>query len=172
MITINGVDYEDEEEAARVLEEIDKRNEEFWEEEEARTDIVRPLSVEEVLKTMLVSTDVASSLPDEALSLMYPYFDDWKTDTEYHKNDICSYETYTYRCLQDHKSQDSWTPDAAASLWAKILPGQGGDVGEWEQPGSTNPYMKGDKVRHNDKVWVSDIDNNVWEPGVYGWSEA
>ena len=31
--------------------------------------------------------------------------------------------------------------------------------------------MTGDKVRHNEKVWVSTIDNNVWEPGVYGWDE-
>ena len=21
------------------------------------------------------------------------------------------------------------------------------------------------------KTWISDIDNNVWEPGVYGWTE-
>ena len=42
-------------------------------------------------------------------------------------------------------------------------------IPEWEQPGSTNPYMIGDKVRHNGKTWVSTIDNNVWEPGVYGW---
>lgn len=32
-------------------------------------------------------------------------------------------------------------------------------------------YMAGDKVTHNDKHWVSDVDNNVWEPSVYGWSE-
>ena len=44
-------------------------------------------------------------------------------------------------------------------------------IPEWEQPDSTNPYMKGDKVTHGGKTWVSDIDNNVWEPGVYGWSE-
>lgn len=41
----------------------------------------------------------------------------------------------------------------------------------WAQPGSTNPYMLGDKVRHNGKIWMSTIDNNVWEPGVYGWAE-
>ena len=32
--------------------------------------------------------------------------------------------------------------------------------------------MKGDKVKHNGKTWESDIDNNVWEPSVYGWSEV
>ena len=29
----------------------------------------------------------------------------------------------------------------------------------------------GDKVTHNGKTWVSDIDNNVWEPGLHGWTE-
>ena len=30
----------------------------------------------------------------------------------------------------------------------------------------------GDKVTHNDKTWISDIDYNIWETGVYGWSEV
>ena len=29
--------------------------------------------------------------------------------------------------------------------------------------------MKGDRVTHGGRTWVSTIDNNVWEPGVYGW---
>ena len=29
----------------------------------------------------------------------------------------------------------------------------------------------GDKVTHNGKTWVSDIDNNVLEPGLHGWTE-
>ena len=45
-------------------------------------------------------------------------------------------------------------------------------IPDWVQPDSTNAYAKGDKVRHNGKIWVSDLDGNVWEPGVYGWSEA
>ena len=45
-------------------------------------------------------------------------------------------------------------------------------IPEWEQPSSVNPYMKGDKVTHNGKTWESSIDNNVWEPSVYGWVEV
>ena len=45
-------------------------------------------------------------------------------------------------------------------------------IPEWVQPDSTNSYSKGDKVTHNGKTWVSDIDNNVWEPGVYVWTDA
>lgn len=32
-------------------------------------------------------------------------------------------------------------------------------------------YSKGAKVSHNGKKWTSDSDGNVWEPGVYGWTE-
>lgn len=76
-----------------------------------------------------------------------------------------------YKCLQSHTSQPDWTPTAAPSLWAKVLIPDPGTISPWEQPDSTNPYMAGDKVTHNGKTWISDIDNNVWEPGVYGWSE-
>lgn len=33
-------------------------------------------------------------------------------------------------------------------------------------------YAQGDKVSHNGKHWTSKVDNNVWEPGVYGWTEV
>ena len=59
-----------------------------------------------------------------------------------------------------------------AQLLACLLYTSTSDTGAplpWEQPESTNPYMKGDKVTHAGKTWVSTIDNNVWEPGVYGW---
>ena len=35
--------------------------------------------------------------------------------------------------------------------------------------GAHDAYNIGDKVTHNGKTWVSDVDNNVWEQGVYGW---
>ena len=81
------------------------------------------------------------------------------------------YDGSLYKCLTAHTSQAGWTPTAATSLWAKVLVPDPGTIPAWEQPESTNPYMSGDKVTHNGATWVSDIDNNVWEPGVYGWSE-
>ena len=77
-----------------------------------------------------------------------------------------------YTVLQAHTSQPDWKPTAAPSLFAKVLIPDPTVVPEWEQPESTNPYAKGDKVAHNGKTWVSDIDGNVWEPGVYGWTEV
>lgn len=75
------------------------------------------------------------------------------------------------KVLQDHTSQNDWLPESAPSLYTKVLTSIDGTILEWVQPDSTNPYMKGDKVTHAGKTWISDIDNNVWEPGVYGWSE-
>ena len=77
-----------------------------------------------------------------------------------------------YTVLQAHTSQPDWKPADAPSLFAKVLIPDPTVVPEWEQPDSTNPYAKGDKVAHNGKTWVSDIDGNVWEPGVYGWTEV
>lgn len=76
------------------------------------------------------------------------------------------------KCLQTHTSQPDWSPNAAPSLWAVILPGQDGSgvtVGIWEQPGPENAYQKGDQVIHNGHLWESDFDgDNVWEPGQVG----
>lgn len=95
----------------------------------------------------------------------------WKAGTDYQKDERVSYNDILYKVLTDHTSQADWTPDAAPSLFAKVLIPDKNVIPEWEQPESTNPYGKGDKVTHNGKTWQSTIDSNVWEPGVYGWEE-
>ena len=113
----------------------------------------------------------AAMADDEALETV-ELFPMWKTGCKYSSNDRVRYDGVLYRCLTAHTAQETWTPTDAPSLWAKVLAGQQGtEIGEWQQPDSTNPYMTGDKVTHNSKTWVSDVDNNVWEPGVYGWVE-
>lgn len=122
------------------------------------------------LRTMIEKASV--SLEDaDALGAM-ELFPVWAANTDYAAGDRARYEGVLYRCLQSHTAQDTWTPADAPSLWTRVLIPDPGQIPEWEQPDSTNPYMKGDKVRHNDKVWVSAVDNNVWEPGVYGWDEV
>lgn len=114
----------------------------------------------------------AQGLSDEdALSgvTLYPA---WEPDRDMAAGERVRHEGVLYRVLQAHKSQAGWEPDKAPSLFAKVLIPSPDVIPEWEQPDSTNPYMRGDKVTHNGKTWTSDIDNNVWEPGVYGWSEA
>lgn len=80
-------------------------------------------------------------------------------------------ETQLYTVLQEHTSQEDWKPDATPSLYKAIGFTDDG-VSVWTQPlGATDAYMKGDVVEHNGTLWISTIDSNVWEPGVYGWEE-
>lgn len=104
------------------------------------------------------------------VSVLFP---EWVPGTEIKTGCRYRYNDVLYKCLQDHTSQDDWKPDVTPSLWAKVLVDENNDtIPEWEQPESTNPYAKGDKVTHNGKKWESTTDGNVWEPGIYGWTEA
>lgn len=96
----------------------------------------------------------------------------WRVGVAYEVNKRVRYGGVLYKCLQAHTSQSDWTPIAAPSLWAEVLIEDPDVISAWKQPDSTNPYMKGDKVYHNSKTWISTCDNNVWEPGVYGWEEV
>ena len=126
----------------------------------------------DAVKVIMNELNLFETLPDEHLAHMATFMDEWMPDVEYSTGDIRKYLAIPYRCLQSHISQSTWNPLDAPSLWARILPGQDGDIGEWVQPDSTNPYMTGDMVTHNGKTWRSTVDNNVWEPGVYGWEEV
>lgn len=116
---------------------------------------------------------LAIALDDETALTGVELFPAWAAGNAYAIDDRVRYNGALYKCVQAHTGQADWTPPSAPSLFAEVLPGQGGTgIGEWKQPDSTNPYKKGDKVKHNGKTWESEIDNNVWEPGVYGWEEA
>ena len=114
---------------------------------------------------------IAVTLDDETALTGVELFPMWAIGTAYAVGDRVQYGGALYKVLTAHTSQDNWTPDAAPSLFAKVLIPDETAIPEWEQPDSTNPYSAGDKVTHNGKTWVSDIDNNVWEPSVYGWTE-
>lgn len=114
----------------------------------------------------------ATSLDDEDALKGVELFPKWAENEAYVIGDRVRYEGILYKCLIAHTSQSDWIPSDAVSLWARVLIPDPEVIPEWEQPESTNPYMKGDKVRHIGKVWVSDIDYNVYEPSVYGWDEV
>ena len=91
----------------------------------------------------------------------------------YEKDARVRYNGILYRVLMSHTSQDAWTPDAAPSLFAKVLIPDPDVVPEWEQPDSTNPYQIGDRVSYKGKIYESVIANNIWSPETYpqGWQE-
>lgn len=118
------------------------------------------------LKAAIVTANDEAALTGKDL---YPL---WNETAIYKKDQRVRFNNVLYKCLQAHTAQATWTPTDAPSLWAKVLIPDPEVIPEWEQPESTNPYMKGDKVKHKGKTWSSTIDNNVWEPGVYGWAEV
>lgn len=113
-------------------------------------------------------------LSDEQAAQAPFLFDEWDPNGVAYTAETSKvqYNGLLYKCLQSHTSQASWTPTDAPSLWVRIDdPAE--EWPEWRQPqGAHDAYAKGAKVTHNEKHWVSDIDANVWEPGVYGWTES
>lgn len=125
----------------------------------------------EVLKLRAIIETAAQTLPTETALEAVCLHPVWASGKEYAAGYKVQYNGVLYRCMTAHTAQEAWTPDVSPSLWSKVLV-EDGKILPWQQPDSTNPYMKGDKVTHNEKTWVSDVDNNVWEPGVYGWTEV
>ena len=112
----------------------------------------------------------AGNTDEQALEVptLYPDYEELEEGTSLAAGDRLNYRGALYKVLQAHQVQASWTPADAHSLFAKVLIPDPDVIPEWEQPESTNPYSKGDRVTHNGKTWESDVDNNVWEPGAVG----
>ena len=115
----------------------------------------------------------ANQVVDDAVALtIQEFYDIWDVGVSYEVGRYLQYKGVLYKVLQPHTSQDSWTPDVTASLYAKVLIDPTGEtIPDWEQPDSTNAYMTGDKVRFEGVVYESTIDNNIWSPTAYpaGW---
>lgn len=131
----------------------------------------RPLTESEVSRLLIKQQINTLTVDDQTALRMVEYYPE-PDAASYAAGDRIQYNGKLYKCLQAHTAQADWNPIDAPSLWAEVLAGQDGTaIGEWVQPDSTNPYMRDDKVNYNGKTWISTIDNNVWEPGVYGWVE-
>ena len=117
-----------------------------------------------------VAKVVANQVTDDVIALeIQEFYDEWQVGVSYAVGQYIRYKEVLYKVITAHTSQEDWTPDSASSLFAKVLIDPDGGVLEWEQPDSTNPYMTGDKVTFEGVTYVSTVDNNVWQPGVYGW---
>lgn len=116
---------------------------------------------------------VASTLSTDEILSVSTIFDEWRVGANYATGDIIRYKNNLYQVLQTVTgAQAEHTPDVASSLYKQIGEPDESGIFPWVQPlGGTDAYAKGAIVTHNGKTWVSDIDANVWEPGVYGWSE-
>lgn len=112
----------------------------------------------------------AAQQPDDLALQSVELFPKWAAGISVTVGERYQYNEVLYRVVQSHTTQSDWTPDITPALWTVVSLDE---WPEWVQPtGAQDAYNKGDKVSHDGKHWVSDVDNNVWAPGVYGWSEV
>ena len=139
------------------------------EETDAGTEIVKATEAGGI---MFVTMAEAGQIDDTTAAEHTDLFAPWAYPVNYKAGNIRRYGGKLYRCVKDHTSQEDWTPETAASLWA-ITADPAEEWPAWSQPiGAHDTYNAGDKVSHGGKHWTSDQDGNVWEPGVYGWTEV
>lgn len=120
-----------------------------------------------LVSSIMLATSYLDDAQAESVTDLFPL---WTSGVAYEVGDRRQYDGLLYRCVQAHTSQDDWTPPAVPALWVRTSTEE---WPEWIQPtGAHDAYEKGAKVSHNGLHWTSDIDANVYEPGVYGWSEA
>lgn len=117
---------------------------------------------------------LADELTEAKAKAIAGLFQPWKTGEAVEIGMLRQYDGDLYECVQAHTTQADWTPEATPALWKiKSAPGV---IPVWSQPDSTNPYMIGDKVTYNGRIYESTIDDNVWEPGAVGsetlWEEV
>lgn len=89
----------------------------------------------------------------------------------YVKDAMVRHSTHLWVSLLD---ANVWEPGVAN--WRKtalVAPGETPAVQEWIQPtGAGDAYALGAHVMHNGHEWVSNYAANVWEPGVFGWTQV
>ena len=108
-------------------------------------------------------------------------YPDWVLGHAYSVGDIVGYwtplppyqipEFVMFKCVQAHISQSDWTPPAVPALWTIYYDPAAGPQ-PWVQPtGAQDAYAIGAQVTHNGNLWESTVADNVWEPGVFGWTD-
>jgi hypothetical protein len=137
--------------------------------------VQQALELRKALQLFLASMDVDSQAEDMmAVATVFPKYQVGKV---YKVKEVFSYgengvgDPQLYQVLQAHTSASEWKPDESASLYKKVGVAENG-YPEWVQPlGASDAYAAGDVVSHKGELWTSDVDANVWEPGVYGWTK-
>lgn len=132
----------------------------------------RSSSAQAVAEIMFVKMAQEQQLDEVTINEYPDLFVEWDENWRGSAGSIVQDEGQLYRSIHDVTNAGQNTkPSDTPSMWTRIgNPLE--EFPEWVQPlGAHDAYANGDKVTHNEKKWVSDVGSNVWEPGVYGWSE-
>ncbi len=125
----------------------------------------------EVSSLVFVQMAQDGTLDDVTISEHPSLFPTWTESWTGKKGTILMDEGNLYRSIHDVGAGQNTKPSTTPSMWTPISdPTQ--EYPDWVQPiGAHDAYERGAKVSHNKKHWVSTLENNVYEPGVYGWEE-
>lgn len=158
---LNFVQAHEPTEVEEALQIKDQANQEVA---QARQEVTK---AQEKITSLQLDKETLQAELDQLIATFKP----WTIGESVVKGDIRQYENGLYEAIQDHTTQADWQPNVAASLWRVYTPNetlQGTEIiPDFVQPVSTNPYMTGDKVVFEGKVYESAIDDNVWSPTDY-----
>ena len=119
------------------------------------------------LDAAVVKSLLRQQVGEEIIPSLYPYY---RIDVSYAIDFEFQYKNELYRVIQPHTTQSDWKPDELPALYLKIVPP--GVIAAWVQPlGSEDAYQIGDRVTHNGFIWENTSADNVFEPGVFGWTQ-
>ena len=131
------------------------------------SDMTIPLSI------MFVQLSQSKMLDDITISEHAELFPEWSENWTGKAGTILREGEKLYRSIHDITTVAQNTkPSETPSMWT-LVANPDEEYPEWVQPiGVHDTYALGDKVSRNDKHWISVVDNNVWQPSVYGWEEV
>lgn len=123
-------------------------------------------NIEMFQKQLETITDTLTDEEAKGLSLL---FEEWRPSEVYKIGDRIRYNGVLYKCLEDNNATMEAPPSAIPSVWTEIFAETvSEEIPAWEQPEEGNGYADGDRVIHNDIIYISQVDNNIWEPGTAG----
>lgn len=131
----------------------------------------RPPRVARTLRGDQIARVVTNAPASARISVPLHGLRAWSAGISVASGDVVSREGSIYVCIQGHATQADWTPAATPALWRLVRAPGDGAIPAWRQPlGAHDSYALGARVTHQGHVWRSTINNNVWAPGVYGWT--
>lgn len=170
-----GEIYFDEENRVFTYPVINKTAEEIEAEETNRINSAAQASENTISPTILkkLLQDKISAIPEEEVLEYRSLFKPYRIGESLQLDEKIYYplNDKLYKVIQAHTTQLDWLPDQTPALYLEIAPP--GVIPDWKQPtGAHDAYQTGDKVKHNGSTWESNVNGNVWEPGVYGWNQV
>ncbi len=104
---------------------------------------------------------------------------EWRSGVEYKIGEQIKYKDNVYLVVQNHTSQDNWTPNVHHTGFVLIATSkdiedvENGECPEFVQPTAQTVYNIDDCVVFKGKTYVSLINSNGWSPEEYptGWKQ-